>query len=324
MAADQLTSAGLTNTPGLSTGATNTQGLADWAAPYVTGYLGQAQAQAQQPYQAYQGPLTAGPSQLQSNVFNGLGSLSFPSNLGQSFSSTGAYQAPNTSMGGGLQPIGTGGNGLTNGNDGGGGFTSAPNGPSGPTGIAANYMNPYLQSVLDPQMAELRRANDITNMNTNAKLTGAGAFGGSRQAIMNSENNRNMMQEMNKTVGTGYANAYDKAMQQFNAEQGQSKTLADMMAQQGGVQQGINQAGVAADQAEFEKQRQYPYQQIQFQRDMMTGLPVSSVTNTAGSLTGVGSILSALGGATGIASALQNKDVQALLKNLGLGSLTTG
>jgi hypothetical protein len=309
MAADQLTSAGLTttpgltNTPGLSTGGTNTQGLADWAAPYVTGYLGQAKAQALEPYQAYGGPLTAGPSQLQSNVFSGLGSLNFPSNLGQSFSSTGAYQAPN------IATMGAG--------------TSAPNGPSGPTGIAANYMNPYLQSVLTPQLQELRRQNDITQQNTNAKMTAQGAFGGGRNAIMNAQNNADMMRQMNSTVGTGYANAYDKAMQQFNAEQGQSKSLADMMAQQGGVQQGITQAGTAADLAEFEKQRQYPYQQIQFQRDMMTGLPISSVTNTAGSLTGVGSILSALGGATGIASALQNKDVQALLKNLGLGSLTS-
>jgi phosphoglycolate phosphatase-like HAD superfamily hydrolase len=306
-----------------STGATNAQGLADWAAPYVTGYLGQAQAQAAEPYQIYGGPLTAGPSTLQSNVFSGLGGLKFPSNLGQSFSSTGAYQAPNTSIGGGLQAIGTSGPGSTGGT---GGLTNGTNGASvmsgGSPGIAANYMNPYLQSVLDPQMAELRRQNDLTNMNTNAKLTQGGAFGGSRQAIMNAENNRNMMQEMNKTVGQGYSNAYDKAMQQFNAEQGQSKSLADMMAQQGGVQQGIEQAGTAADLAEFEKQRQYPYQQIQFQRDMMTGLPISSVTNTAGSLTGVGNILSALGGATGIASALQNKDVQALLKNLGLGSLT--
>ena len=321
MAADPSTTAGLATNIG--TGGTNTQGLADWAAPYITNYLGQAQAQAQQPYQTYGGPLTAGPSALQSNVFGGLANLSVPSNLGQSFSSTGAYQAPNTSMGGGLQPIGTGGNGLTNGNDGGGGFTSASNGPSGPTGIAANYMNPYLQSVLDPQLAELRRQNDISNMNTNAKLTGAGAFGGSRQAIMNSENNRNLMQEMNKTVGTGYANAYDKAMQQFNAEQGQSKDLVNMLAQQGAVQQGINQAGTAADLAEFEKQRQYPYQQIQFQRDMISGLPVSSVTNTPGQLSGVGSILQGLGGGVAAAKAFGYNDIGQLLAALGLPTGTT-
>jgi hypothetical protein len=69
--------------------------LSDWAAPYVTQMLGQTQALAAQPYQVYQGPMTAGESGLQSNVFKGLGSLNFPSQLGQSFSSTGAYQLPN-------------------------------------------------------------------------------------------------------------------------------------------------------------------------------------------------------------------------------------
>ena len=51
----------------LPAGSTNTQGLADWAAPYITNYLGQAQALAQTPYQTYQGPLTAGASNLQTD-----------------------------------------------------------------------------------------------------------------------------------------------------------------------------------------------------------------------------------------------------------------
>ena len=297
-------------------GGTNTQGLADWAAPYITNYLGQAQALSNQPYQTYQGPLTAGASGLQQNVFQGLAGLSVPQNLGQTFSSTGAYQAPNTSMTPGVQPIGTGG-GMTNGGANGTNITAAP---AGPTGTAAQYMNPYLQAVLDPQMAELRRQNDITNMNTNAKLTGAGAFGGSRQAIMNSENNRNLMQEMNKTVGTGYANAYDKAMQQFNTEQGQSKDLVNLLSQAGAQQRGIESEGVAADLAEFNQQRQYPYQQIQFQRDMISGLPTSSVTNTPGQLSAVGNLLTSLGGGVAAAKAFGYNDISELLGALGLGT----
>jgi hypothetical protein len=187
-----------------------------------------------------------------------------------------------------------------------------------PSNIAQSYMNPYLQSVLNPQLDELRRQNDITNMNTNSQLTKAGAFGGGRQAIMNSENNRNLMQEQNKTVGTGYSNAYDKAMQQFNTEQGQAKDLANLMSTQGGIQRGITSEGTAADLAEFEKQRQYPFQQVQFQRDMISGLPTGSVTNTPGQLSGVGSLLSTLGGGTAAASALGYKNVGDLLKSLGL------
>lgn len=276
-----------------SSGATNSGILSDWAAPYVTQMLGQTQALAAQPYQVYQGPMTAGESGLQSNVFKGLGSLNFPAQLGQSFSSTGAYQLPD--------PNATPGSA-----------------PAAPTGVAANYMNPYLQSVLTPQLDELQRRSRINLMPDMAKLTQAGGFGGGREAIMRSEANRNLLQEQNKTVGQGYANAYDKAMQQFNAEQGQAKGLAELMAQQGASQRGIEQEGITADLNEFNTQRDYPQKMLQFQQSMLQGLPVQSVQNTAGSLSGLGTLLAGLGGGAAVASNLGYKNVGELLKQFGL------
>jgi hypothetical protein len=259
--------------------------------------LGRAQAIADEPYQVYQGPMTAGESGLQSKVFQGLGNLSFPGNLGQSFSSAGAY-APPTMAPGAFTPSSIGANAPAVG--------APPAGsPPAPTGIAAQYMNPYLQSVLDPQMAELRRQNDITNMQTNAKLTGAGAFGGGRQAIMNAENNRNLMQEMNKTVGQGYANAYDKAMAQFNTEQGQAKTLADMMSEQGQQQRNIEQQGISADYNEFLAQRDDPMKKTQYLQSMLQGLPISTVTNTAAQQSGIGQLSSTVGGLGSIFDSLK-------------------
>ena len=297
----------------LPTGSTNTQGLADWAAPYITGYLGQAQALSNTPYEAYKGPLTSGPSQLQSNVFSGLAGLTVPQNLGQSFASPAG-----STQGAALTGVGSmGQTGMFGGSD----FMGQPAVPPAsqqPSNIAQTYMNPYLQSVLNPQLDELRRQNDITNMKTNAGLTSQGAFGGGRQAIMNAENNRNLMMEQNKTVGQGYANAYDKAMGQFNTEQGQSRDLVNLLAGQGATQRNIDAEGVAADLGEFEKQRQFPYQQVQFQRDMISGLPTGSVTNTPGQMSGIGSLLSVLGGGTAAASALGYKDVGELLSSLGL------
>jgi len=241
--------------------------------------LGKAQAISETPYQTYQGPMTAGESSLQSKVFQGLGNLAFPGNLGGSFSSSTAPTLPSFAPGTGLTGAGT-----------------------GPTGIAANYMNPYLSAVLNPQLAELRRQNDITNMASNAKATQAGAFGGSRQALMNSENDRNMMQEMNKTVGQGYANAYDKAMGQFNTEQGQAKTLADMMAGAGQEQRNIEQQGITADLNEFNAQRDYPTKQVQFLQSMLQGLPISNVSNIPQSQTGAQQLV---GGITDVASLLE-------------------
>jgi len=262
-------------------GSSAQQTLSEWAGPYVTNMLGKTEALADQPYQVYGGPMTAGASELQSKVFQGLGSLSFPSQLGQTFSSEGAYKMPDLT-----QPASP---------------TAAPTA----TGIASQYMNPYLQAVLQPQLDELRRQNAITNMNTNAKLTSAGAFGGGRQAIMNAENERNLMTEMNKTVGTGYANAYDKAMQQFNTEQGQAKTLADMLSGAGAQQRGIEQEGITADYNEFLAQRDYPQKMLQFQQSMLQGLPISTVSNQAAQQSGIGQLSSTVGGLGNIIESLK-------------------
>jgi len=265
-----------------TSGSANTSTLSEWAGPYVTDMLGKAQALSNTPYQTYQGPLTAGASDIQQNLFKGVGDLSLPANFGQSFSSTGAYQLPQY-----------GENGATVGGGGG-------------TGIAGQYMNPYLQSVLTPQLDELRRQSQITQMGNAAKLTGAGAFGGDRQAIMDAETQRNLLQQQNKTIGEGYANAYDKAMGQFNTEQQQGKTLADLMASTGQTQRGIENEGVAADLKEFQAQRDYPKENLQFLNSMIQGLPISTVANVPQ-------------GQTTTQQTVGNLDtVQQLLKNLGI------
>lgn len=269
-------------TPAVPTSEAST--LSSWAGPYVTSMLGKSQALAETPYQVYGGPLTAGQSGLQSKVFQGLGSLNFPGNLGQSFTGN----APTAE----IDPL-----------------TGKPK--IDPTkGIVSQYMNPYLQSVLDPQMAELRRQSQITQMQNAGKATSQGAFGGSRQALMDAETQRNLMQEMNKTVGSGYANAYDKAMGQFNVEQGQAKTLADMMAEQGGSQRNIEQQGITADLNEFQAQRDYPQKQLQFLQSMLQGLPISTVTTAPGQQSGIGEAVSTIGGLGNLKDALAKLGVK--------------
>jgi len=279
-------------TNNLTTGGTNSQGLASWAAPYVTDMLAKSKATAGEGYKTYGGPLTAGASDLQNKVFQGIGSLNFPGNLGKSFSSSGAYQLPQVGADGTIS------------------------GSSGDPGIASQYMNPYLMSVLGPQLDELRRQSQITQMGNNAKSTQLGAFGGARQAITDSETNRNLMQEQNKTVGQGYSNAFDKAMGQFNTEQNQAKTLVDLMAEQGKNQRTIESEGIAADKTEFEKQRDYPKEQLKFEKDMLANLPMSAVTNTPGAQTDLGNLLSILGGGMKLSEAGGYANIGDLLKDL--------
>jgi hypothetical protein len=264
--------------------------------------LGKAEALSEQPYQVYQGPQTAAESGLQSKVFQGLGNLSFPNQLGQSFSSMGAYQPP--PMGANpfdSQPIGMGAGAPAMGSP-----MGAPMGGQQPMGIASQYMNPYLQSVLSPQMDEMRRQSQMNLQPSMAKLTQAGGYGGGRQAIMESEANRNLLQEQNKTIGQGYANAYDKGLQQFNVEQGQAKTLAELMAEQGGQQRGIEQQGISADYNEFLAQRDYPKSMLQFQQSMLQGLPISTVSSQPAQMSGLGSLNATVGGMGTLAEGLKN------------------
>ena len=286
-----------------STIGSSQQTLSEYAGPYVTSMLGKAEALSEQPYQVYGGPQTAAESGLQSKVFQGLGNLSFPSQLGQTFSSTGAYQPP--PMGANpfeSAPIGMGA----------GAPMGAPMGgqPTAPTGIAAQYMNPYLQNVLTPQMDELRRQSQMNLQPSMAKLTQAGGYGGGRQAIMESEANRNLLQEQNKTIGQGYANAYDKAMGQFNVEQGQAKTLAELIAEQGGTQRGIEQQGISADYNEFLAQRDYPKNMLQFQQSMLQGLPISTVSNQPAQMSGLGSLNATVGGMGNLVEGLKNLGIK--------------
>ncbi len=62
--------------------------LSSWAGPYVTNMLGRGAALSNMPYTAYEGPLTAGPSTLQTQAFQGLGALNIPT--------SGSFTAPGT------------------------------------------------------------------------------------------------------------------------------------------------------------------------------------------------------------------------------------
>jgi len=273
---------------------TSTQGLAPWAADYVTNTLSLGQAAATEPIEntMYGGPLSAGPSSIQNQVFEGIGGLSFPSNLGQSYSAAGAPTAP--------QVTGTGlSTGTTGGGSGISGLSSTP-GAGSTGGIASAYMNPYLQSVLDPQLQMLRQ-NSQSNLNAQlGKLTSQGAYGGGRQAVMTGAANRDLLQDLNKTVGTGYATAFDKGRDQFNTEQQQALGLGKFMADQGSTQRGIESEGVAADLKEFERQRDYYKNNAKYMRDLIGPgtLPIQETTNTPAQLSGLASLIGALGGVT--------------------------
>lgn len=251
---------------GAATGATGTgvapdtskmNTLSPWVGDYVTQSLGEAGALAAQPYQAYQGPLTAGSSNLQNQAFAGASELAQTGYTPSQYS-TGTFD----------------------------------------TAAANQYMNPYLSAALQPSLDEARRQAQISRLEDASRLTKAGAFGGSRQAIMESELNRNLMDKQNQMLAQGYSTAYDKAMNQFNTEQGRQldvqkadeasrqfganfavsglQNLADLGAQQ----RAIEQEGLAADKAQFEAERDWAYKMPQYKLNLLQGLPIAGDTTS--------------------------------------------
>ena len=227
--------------------ASTTESLSGWAAPYVTGMLGKGEALANQPYQAYGGPLTAGQSDLQTKAFQGLAGLSVP-----------------TAQMGAFTPTS---------------FTSGT--------TAQDFMSPYMNAALEPQMAEAQRQAEILRVQNAGRLGKAGAFGGSRQAIMESEGQRNLLRNMADIYGTGMQTAYTQGMDQFNTEQDRARQaqeytnkygLESLKAMQdaGAIQRDIEQQGIAADYAQFTEERDFPYKQVQYQQSLLENLPINA------------------------------------------------
>lgn len=74
------------------------------------------------------------------------------------------------------------------------------------------YINPYTKNVLDIGNRELGRSYDVQREKLQGSAASRGAFGGSRQAILESEAQRNFLQAQGDLYGKGMADAYDKAL----------------------------------------------------------------------------------------------------------------
>ena len=109
-------------------------------------------------------------------------------------------------------------------------------------GIAASYMSPYAQNVVDIQQREAQRQADIASTQQQSAATKAGGFGGGRDAIMRAEAARNLATQKGDIQAQGLQAAYQQAQQQFNAEQGYG-LQGQIANQQAGLTQGQQNLG---------------------------------------------------------------------------------
>lgn len=276
-------------------GGTQIQELPEWARPYAKNTLEKGAALSEKGYQAYDQPRIAGfsPMQLQAQQnaagmqtsgatgagidlagAAGLGALNTNYQAGQ-FQNQ--FQAPDQYQAGrfGARPVRAQG------------LQQYQMGPAERVGVdsftqpgsAEAYMSPYMQNVVDVQQREARRASDIAGQEQAAQAVGRGAFGGSRDALMRAERERNLGRQLGDIQATGQQAAFQNAQQQFNAEQarqlqaqqanqgagltvGQQNLAALLGVQNLGAQQGLqaqqlNQAAQLQAQQLGEQSRQF-------------------------------------------------------------------
>lgn len=250
------------------------QDLPDWAIPYAQEVLGKGSALSQAPYQAYTGERIAQFTPLQQRAFQGAETMAPSAATGE---------AVNRALGTSYDPYATGQ------------FRTQ----------ASQYMDPYMQNVVDIQQREAQRQADIAGTQRGAQAVQSGAFGGSRQAIMDAEAARNLAMQKGDIQARGLQDAFSRGQTQFNTEQQlreQSRQYGAGLGLQGlqtaltgagqQFQQGIDvnklQAGYGTQQQQqvqnilgqqyedFLAQKKFPYQQLEFQSNLLRGTPSGS------------------------------------------------
>jgi 2',3'-cyclic-nucleotide 2'-phosphodiesterase (5'-nucleotidase family) len=156
---------------------------------------------------------------------------------------------------------------------------------------AQQYMSPYIDASLAPQLRAAANAGMMASNMDSAKAVGQGAFGGTRGALQQSLTQKNTLQNLSDITGQGYNTAFNNAQNQFNQQQARNIQEAQFGSQYGmdvnklqnqyGLQQ-QQQAQKPLDMAyqDFLNQKNYPYKQLGFMSDLVRGLPVGSTTSS--------------------------------------------
>lgn len=236
--------------------------LPSWVKPYAKESLGKAAALTSSGYQPYEGERVAQFTDLQKDAFSRAGSQG---TAGQLDTATGLASGVGSSS-----------------------FTDQ--------GTAASFMSPYMQQVVDQQMASAQRQADIAATQRGAQAVKAGAFGGSRQAVENAEAARALASQKGDIQARGLQAAYEAAQGQYNTEAGRklsaASTLGNLGATLFGQERDITgdmakygaeeRAGISevlgAKYEDFLNQKRAPYDDLAFMASILRGTPMGGTT----------------------------------------------
>ena len=164
----------------------------------------------------------------------------------------------------------------------------------------SGYMSPYMQQVVDIQKREAERQGDIAQQGLATQAVGAGGFGGSRMAILEAEQNRNLQTQLGDIQARGTAAAYEDAQARLAAQRqrelqgsAQFMNLGTTAPQQqlkeltaveavGAQKQAQAQQALNIAKNEFEQEQTFDERNIQQFQSVIRGFPYtpSTYTNT--------------------------------------------
>ncbi len=207
----------------------------------------------------------------------------------------------------------------------------------------APYMSPYTEAVLDPAIRDIEERAARERLALGQQAARTGAFGGSRQAIAESELERGTQRSIGDLSARERAAAYTNALAQFRADQeripalyasalGQVGTglgqtgqrLATEYApllQAGGLQQQLGQTNLDVMRRSFEEEQNFPLRGIEVLRGALGLTPQTLGIGTAGtsSTPGPNVLGSVIGGLTQLPKAAEGANT---LWNWGSSALS--
>lgn len=197
-------------------------------------------------------------------------------------------------------------------------------------GVPQSFMSPYMQNVVERQQADAQRQADIATTQRNSLATQQGAFGGSRQAVMDAEAARNLALQKGDIQAQGLQSAFQQAQGQFNTEnqlQEQARQFGsgfglqalNLQNQFGAQQQQQANTILANSYQDWLDKQNYPFKNLAFMSDVVRGAPTTNMGTQM--YTAPPSMLSQIAGLGALGYGLTKKAAGGSIQGAGLADL---
>jgi len=155
----------------------------------------------------------------------------------------------------------------------------------------AQYMNPYTDSVINQNIQDLDRARQIAMLSNADGANRAGAFGGSRHGLVESETNRNYLESVARNSANLRRQGFDNALNQANrfaerqidaashlrnlglSRRNFSQEDIELLNNIGVQQQQLNQDNLTMGRQRWMDERFYPERMLGIQGNALYGMP---------------------------------------------------